>query len=247
MPARHYILDVAVDDVTETQAVDIIGGFIAARTPHQVVTLNPEFVMSAQQDHHVMQLLNAASLATADGTGILWAARLLGFPLKERVTGVALVERLAARAAQTGWRIFLLGAAPGIAERAAAVLQQRYPGLRVAGCYAGTPSISDEAAIAAALADTQTDILLVAYGHPKQETWIARNQAKLGIPVAIGVGGTFDELAGTVPLAPAWMHRIGMKWLWRLFIQPERYQRIFTAVVRFPVAVLVRRLFRTGR
>lgn len=248
MAARHYILGVPVDDVTEHQAVDIIGDFVAQRTPQQVVTLNPEFVMSAQQDRQVHRVLNGAALSTADGTGILWAAKLGGFPLRERVTGVALVERIAARAATTGWRLFLLGSAPGVAERAGRVLQRRYPGLQIAGAYAGTPTLADESIIAHQLADTATDILLVAYGHPNQELWIARNQARLGIPVAIGVGGTFDELTGTVPAAPAWMHRFGVKWLWRLLTQPSRYHRIFTAVVRFPVAVLVDRIrTRVGR
>lgn len=238
MPTRHSILGVAVDDVTEAQAVDVIGGFIASRQPHQVVTLNPEFVMSALQDRQVMRILNNASLSTADGTGILWAARVLGFPLQARVTGVALVERLAAAGALRGWRFFLLGSAPGVAEHAARVLQQRYRGLQIAGTYAGTPTLADESIIAAQIADTGTDILLVAYGHPNQELWIARNQARLGVPVAMGVGGTFDELAGTVPLAPAWMQRFGIKWLWRLITQPARYRRIYTAVVRFPLAVL---------
>jgi len=243
MGTRLSILGVSVDDVTEHEAVARIDGFIQSGTSHQVVTLNPEFIMSAQAHPHIRHILNHASLSTPDGVGVLWAARFLGKPLRERVTGVALVELLAQTAARRGWRIFFLGAAQGIAERAAARLQQRYPGLIVAGTYAGSPSVHDESHIHSLIAGTQTDILLVAYGHPNQELWIARNQAALGIPVAIGVGGTFDEIVGVVRPAPEWMHRIGMKWLWRLYLQPERYARIFTAVVKFPLTVIVRRLF----
>ena len=242
MHTRLSILDVPVDDVTELEAVMIIDGYIRDRKSHQVITLNPEFIMSAQKDPQVLRVLQHASLSTPDGVGVLWAAQLLGRPLRERVTGVALVERLAAYGAQQGWRFFFLGSAPGIAERAATILQQRYQGLLVAGTYAGSPSVSEDAFLRARIRDTQTDVLFVAYGHPNQELWLARNLAELQIPVGIGVGGTFDEIVGIVPPAPVWMHRLGIKWLWRLVIQPSRYARIFTAVVLFPLAVLRHRI-----
>jgi N-acetylglucosaminyldiphosphoundecaprenol N-acetyl-beta-D-mannosaminyltransferase len=188
-----------------------------------------------------MQVLNDASLATADGVGILMAARWLGTPIRERVTGVALVERIAKQAAIRGWRIFFLGAAPGVAEKAAQVLRHRYAGLQIAGAYAGSPSIIEEPFVRQQVLDANPDILLVAYGHPAQDLWIARNQALLNVRLAIGVGGTFDEIVGLVPHAPAWMHRVGLKWLWRLIQQPWRYKRIYTAVVQFPLAILLRR------
>lgn len=238
MQTRVAILDVPVDDVTEDEAVMLVDGYIRSGTTNQVITLNPEFIMSAQKDPSVLHVLQQARLSTPDGVGVLWAARLLGRPLRERVTGVALVERLAAYGAHHGWRFFLLGSAPGIAERAATILQQRYPGLLIAGTHAGTPHTQDEADIRFRIADTHTDILLVAYGHPNQELWLARNLTQLRVPVGIGVGGTFDEIVGVVPPAPLWMHRFGIKWLWRLLIQPSRYARIFTAVVVFPLAVL---------
>ncbi len=238
MTQRIFILGVPVDDVTEVEAVTHIDAFIRNGAPHQVVTLNPEFIMSAQADTRIMRILNLASLSTPDGTGVMWAARYLGSPLRERVTGVALVDRLAATAARRGWRIFFLGAAPGVAEGAAKQLQKRYPRLIVAGCYAGSPQIADESHIHAQIQGTQTDILLVAYGHPAQELWIARNQPVLGIPVAIGVGGTFDELTGAVKPAPEWMHELGIKWLWRVLLQPTRLRRIVTAVIKFPLAVI---------
>ena len=151
MPEQHIrrisILDVPVDDVTESEVVTIIHGFIESGSCHQVITVNPEFIMSAQTDATVLHVLNAAALSTPDGSGILWAARYLGSPVRDRVTGVALVDLLASAAARYGWRLFFLGSAPGVADQAASLLQQRYPQLRVAGCYAGSPGLRDEAHI----------------------------------------------------------------------------------------------------
>src|SRR5436190_1923587 len=155
-----------------------------------------------------------------------------------RVTGVALTELIAARAAERGWSMFLLGAAPGVAERAAEALQHKYPGLRVVGCYSGSPRRDEEPVIRARIIAAQPTVLLVAYGHPAQELWIARNQPLLRVPVAIGVGGVFDYLAGEAPRAPAWMRRIGLEWLYRLIRQPQRWRRILVAVPLFLWAAL---------
>jgi N-acetylglucosaminyldiphosphoundecaprenol N-acetyl-beta-D-mannosaminyltransferase len=235
---RVHILGVAVDDVTEGEAIRRIAGFIAAGGPHHVVTINPEFVMEARRNSAFRRVLAAADLATPDGFGLLLAARWRGELLQGRVTGVELVARIAEEGARRGWSVFLLGAAPGVAERAAAALQARAPGLRIAGCYAGSPRPADEASIRARIAAARPDVLLVAYGHPAQDLWIARNQPLLRVPVAIGVGGAFDYLAGVVPRAPAWLRRLGLEWLYRLLRQPGRWRRILTAVPLFLWAVL---------
>ncbi|NWG19410.1 MAG: WecB/TagA/CpsF family glycosyltransferase [Chloroflexi bacterium] len=238
MRQRVTILGVAIDDIRMDDALAAITRFIAEGGPHQIVTVNPEFVMEARRNSAFRRVLAAADLATPDGTGLLLASRWRGTPLRERVTGIALSERIAAAAARCGWSLFLLGAAPGVAERAAAALQQANPGLRIAGCYAGSPRAAEEPAIRARIAAAQPDILLVAYGHPTQELWIARNQPLLRVPVAIGVGGTFDELAGVVPRTPALVQRAGLKWLYRLVMQPWRWRRIMTAVPLFLWTVL---------
>jgi N-acetylglucosaminyldiphosphoundecaprenol N-acetyl-beta-D-mannosaminyltransferase len=230
---RIRILGVAIDDVTEAEALERITALIASGTPHQVVTINPEFVMEARSNAAFRRVLGAADLATPDGFGLLLVARQRGTPFRGRVTGVVLAEQIAALAARCGWSLFLLGAAPGVAERAAAVLQRAHPALRIAGCYAGSPHPSDEAAIRERIAHAHPDVLLVAYGHPAQELWIARNQPYLRVPVAIGVGGVFDYLAGIVPRAPAWMRQAGMEWLYRLIKQPWRWRRILVAVPLF--------------
>jgi N-acetylglucosaminyldiphosphoundecaprenol N-acetyl-beta-D-mannosaminyltransferase len=238
MRRRVVILGVAIDDVLMDEAIAAVARFIAEGGPHQIVTVNPEFVMEARRNRAFRRVLAAADLATPDGFGIILAARWRGTPLRGRVTGIDLTERIAAEAARRGWSLFLLGAAPGVAERAAAALQRANPGLRIAGCYAGSPRPADEPPIRERIIAARPDVLLVAYGHPAQDLWIARNQPLLRVPVAIGVGGTFDELAGVVPRAPALVQRLGLKWLYRLIVQPWRWRRIMTAAPLFLWTVL---------
>lgn len=235
---RIKILGVAVDDVLEDEALARVASFVASGGPHHVVTVNPEFVMEARRSPAFRRVLAAADLATPDGFGLLLVARLRGTPLRGRVTGVALTARIAQEAAARGWSLFLLGAAPGVAELAAERLQRDSPGLRVAGCFAGSPRAADEPHIRQIIAAARPDVLLVAYGHPAQDLWIARNQPIVRVPVAIGVGGTFDELAGVVRPTPAWVQRLGLKWLHRLIQQPGRWRRIVTAVPLFLWAAL---------
>jgi N-acetylglucosaminyldiphosphoundecaprenol N-acetyl-beta-D-mannosaminyltransferase len=153
--------------------------------------------------------------------------------LPERVPGSDLVVRLAELSHQKGYRIYFLGAQEGVAERAIAKLQARYPNLQVAGCYAGSPALEENEAILQRILPTRPNILLVAYGAPKQDKWIARNLEQLQIPVCIGVGGSFDFIAGTAKRAPLWLQRLGLEWLHRLLTQPRRWRRIWNAVPRF--------------
>lgn len=232
------ILGVRVDDLLEDEAVAHIDGLIRSGGAHHVVTVNPEFVMEARHNPLFRTALEHADLATADGAGLLLAARLRGTPLRGRVTGVELSLRLAELAAARGYRLFLLGAAPGVAEAAAAVLQDRFAKLIIAGCYAGSPDPRHEPFLRQLIAAASPHILLVAYGHPRQDLWIARNQPALQVPVAIGVGGVFDYLSGRVPRAPAWLRRLGLEWAYRLARQPRRWRRIITAVPHFLLVVL---------
>lgn len=242
MTQRITILGVPIDNVTEDEAVAQIATFLEQQTPHHVMTTNPEFVMEAQHNPTFMRLLHEAALSVPDGFGLLVASRWLRTPLRGRATGVALTNRIAALAAQRGYRIFLLGAAPGVAEIAASVLQQRYPGVSIAGCFAGSPHPRHEPAIRQIVAAAKPDVLLVAYGHPTQDLWIARNQPYLNIPIAMGVGGVFDYLSGRVPFAPAWIRAIGLEWLYRLWNQPSRWRRIWVAVPLFSWRVLTNTL-----
>ena len=237
MPESLLILGVRVDAITFDAALACIEGYIADGRPRQIVTVNPEFVMTSQSNAEFRRVINEAALALPDGTGVWWASRRLGQPVPERIPGVDLVDRLASLSAGKGFRIYLLGAMPGVAERVAKVLCTRYAGLTVAGTYAGSPRAADEAGIIAHVRAAHPQILLVAYGAPAQDMWIARNLDRLGVPVCIGVGGAFDYLAGVHPLAPRWLRRIGLEWLHRLITQPWRWRRML-ALPRFVWRVL---------
>jgi N-acetylglucosaminyldiphosphoundecaprenol N-acetyl-beta-D-mannosaminyltransferase len=219
------ILDVRVDDVTYDEALTHVARCIESGGAHQIATVNVEFIMAARRDPEFRRVLHQASLCVPDGVGVLWAARRQGQPLRQRVAGVDLVDQIAALGAQRGWRIYFLGAAPGVAEQAATVLGQRYPGLKVAGCYAGSPRPEEEDEIAGWVRAARADVLLVAYGAPRQNLWIARNQARAGAPVALGVGGAFDFIAGVAQRAPRWVQRLGLEWLHRLVKEPWRLRR----------------------
>lgn len=226
------ILGVRVDDATYADLLTRVDDYVSNGQPHQVVTLNPEMVMAAHDDPAVRQALNSTDLNVVDGVGLMLAARWLGHPLRERVTGSDGIYHLAEHCARQGYRLFLLGAAPGIAQAAADRLAARYPGLAIAGTYAGSPQpeVTDE--VIARVHDAAPDLLLVAYGVPAEECWIARHRQRLGVPVMIGVGGTFDFVTGVTRRAPPWMRRTGLEWLHRLAHQPWRWRRQ-VALIRF--------------
>lgn len=225
MLERVGILGVQVHAVTYQQTIDIISSWIEQGQPHQLATANPEFVMAAQHNPEFRQVLNQADLCVPDGVGLLWAARRLGRTLPERVTGSDLVPMLARVAAERGWRVYLLGAAPGVAERTAQVLLDQNPEFRIAGVYAGSPAEAAAPALVQRVCLARPDILWVAYGAPAQDLWIARHASQLGVPVMIGVGGAFDHIAGVRRRAPAWIQRIHLEWLFRLVTQPWRWRR----------------------
>ncbi len=227
-PPRIPILGVGIHDVTEEEAVALVERFIQEGGPHQVVTVNPEFVMEARRNTAFRRVLNEADLAVPDGVGILWAGRLLGCPFRGRVPGVELALHLAGQAAERGYRLFLLGAAPGVAEAAAGRLREKYPTLTIAGTYAGSPDPAEEEEIAARIRAVSPHILFVAYGAPRQDLWLKRNLPRLNVAVGIGVGGTLDYISGRVHRAPSWMRRHGLEWLYRLFRQPWRWRRMLS-------------------
>lgn len=220
------LLGARVDGIRLEQAVERVAGFVKSRQPCWVITLNPELLYRAQNEGDLLDLINRADLVTADGVGIVWACRLAGRPVPERVTGIDLMLRLTARAAQEGWRIFLLGGAPGVAGEAAAGLARRYPGLMVAGTYHGYFSSEEEPLVLAQVQQARADLLFVALGAPKQERWIARNLAAVGNAAAMGVGGSFDVVAGRVRRAPLWLQRLQLEWVFRLFKEPARWRRM---------------------
>jgi N-acetylglucosaminyldiphosphoundecaprenol N-acetyl-beta-D-mannosaminyltransferase len=206
-------------------ALDRIEQLVEAGGHHLVATVNPEFVMRASRDRDFARVLESADLCLADGTGVVWAARRKGCRIRGPVAGVDLIPPLAAMCARRGSELFLLGAAPGVAAELASRLHVEHPGLKVAA-YAGSPDSSSDDEALKLIRAHHTQVLLVAYGAPKQELWIDRTKDRAGVAVAIGVGGAFDYLTGRVSRAPAWMRRAGLEWLHRLVRQPWRIRRM---------------------
>ena len=242
MSARVDVLGVGFDRVDLAAAAERILRRLDAGERTFVITANPEFVMLARSDDAVARIAQEAQLVVADGSGVVAASRLLGSALP-RVPGRLLVDALVPHLAQRHSRIFFLGAAPGVAERAAAELRRRAPGLVVAGVHAGSAEPADDAVSVARVRESGAQVLLVAYGMPKQERWIARNLPALSaVRLAIGVGGVFDQLAGVQRVPPAVLHAIGLEWLWRLAREPRRWRRQ-RVLPLFALLVLRKRVF----
>ncbi len=233
------ILGVPIDVITMDEALERIGTFVktgrkTGRT-YQIATVNADFIVNAIKDPEIRYILQEADLATADGMPIVFGANVLGVNLGDRVTGADMIPLLAKRAAQEGYSIYFLGAAPGVADRAAELLKAQYPALKVAGVCSPpfSPILEMDPSIIGRIKATNPDILLVAFGNPKQEKWIAMHRYELNVPVMIGVGGTLDFIAGSSARAPRWMQKTGLEWLHRLAQDPKRLWRRY--VVDFAV------------
>ena len=220
-----HLLGIRVDDVTFAETLEQMQSFVASGTPHQVCTVNPEFIMTAQRDAEFRQVLARSALNIPDGVFLLWAARRKGHRLRERVTGSDTLPMFAEVAARKGYRVFFLGAADGIAQKAAGVLRARYPAFNVVGCYGGSPLPEQADELIARVRSARPDALFVAYGAPRQDKWIARYADRLGVPLMMGVGGTLDFIAGVVPRAPRLVRQAQLEWLFRLLRQPWRWRR----------------------
>jgi N-acetylglucosaminyldiphosphoundecaprenol N-acetyl-beta-D-mannosaminyltransferase len=223
MQAR--VLGVRVDCLDMQATLDRIEKLVDAGGHHLIATVNPEFIMRAHRDRKFAGVLETADLCLADGTGVVWAARRQGCSMSGPVTGTDLIPPLAALCAGRHLRLFLLGAAPGVAAQLASQLRAEHPGLEVAA-HPGSPEAGSDDETLALIRTHRTQVLLVAFGAPKQELWIDRLKERLDIAVGIGVGGAFDYLTGRVSRAPAWMRRAGLEWLYRLFQQPWRARRM---------------------
>lgn len=232
-PEAISILSIPVHAVTMAQTLALVEQYMAEPRLHQIATVNPEFVMAAQNDADFRHILQSVDLCLPDGVGLLYAARRQGRPLPERVPGSELVYRLAELAAENSWPLFLLGAAPGVAEEAAQTLVERYPGLTIAGTYAGSPADEENDDIVRRINNSGAALLFVAYGAPKQDKWIDRNRDSLpAVRVALGVGGSLDFITGRAVRAPQRVQDMGLEWLHRLYKEPWRWRRMM-ALPRF--------------
>ena len=236
MAERGNILGVDVDAVTMAEAVDVVRRAMDTRAGVMVATANAEMLMRATHDEELRHILNASALVVPDGAGTVWAARHLGHAMPERVAGYDLAQELLRCAPAEGRRVYFFGSAPGVAEKAKAKAEQLYPGIEIVGVRNGFFSPADNAAIIAEIRAARPDLLLVALGVPKQEKWIAAHLAELDVPVAIGVGGTLDVMAGVMKRAPLWMQKAKLEWLFRGLMQPKRAGRLL-ALPKFVLKV----------
>lgn len=227
---RVDVLGVAFDNVTMDEAVDRALELLEEDGPHLAATPNPEMVQRAAKDPEFSEILSKADLVIPDGIGVIYAARILGRPLKGRVPGIDFARALMGRMAGTGKRLYLLGAAPAgdgresVAEQAAAKLRAEYPGLEVCGAHDGY--FKEDGPVIDAIREAGADVVFVCLGFPRQEKWIAAHGAATGARLLVGLGGSLDVFSGNTQRAPERFQKLGLEWLYRLMKEPSRIGRM---------------------
>ncbi len=229
MAERITMMGCPIDNLSMEDTLATIEGFIRSGLPHQHVVVNVDKLVKASRDEQLRRIINECALINADGMPVVWAARLLGKPLKERVAGVDLFEALMARAAAKGWRVFLLGAREDVVQAVRQTYLRKYPQLAIAGVRNGYWSgAQEEAGVVEQIRASGADLLFVAISSPKKEQFLGRYQAAMKIPFAMGVGGAFDVAIGKVRRAPRWMQTAGLEWFFRFLQEPRRmFRRYF--------------------
>lgn len=236
LPESIEAFGVKLSPVSMNEALDRVEGFIASRQPHQVLTTDANAILTSRNDPEYLKIMRGASMTTPDGFGVIWGARLLNLPIYERVTGVDMVTGICERACEKGYKIYILGSGKGVAATAARNLEEKYPGLEVVGTYHGfwrkegeengfSVEESDEM-MADVIAEAAPDVLFVAMGIPMQEKFIAAQLQRMKVPVSMGVGGSFDVYSGKFTRAPVAVQRIGLEWLYRVWVEPARWNRM---------------------
>jgi N-acetylglucosaminyldiphosphoundecaprenol N-acetyl-beta-D-mannosaminyltransferase len=233
------IAGIKIHNLSEDEAVKKIASWITQDGSHYLAVVNAAKIVNAQSDQELREILHRADLVTADGMSVVWASRLLGQPLKQRVTGIDLFERLVGAAAERNWSVYFFGARQEAVTKVATTFKARFPNLRVAGFRNGYFTAQENRPIVEEIKQSKADLLFVAMGSPAQEKWIAANFKQTGVHFALGVGGSFDHLAGLVRRAPRWMQQAGLEWLHRLLLEPHRlWRRYLVGNTRFILLVL---------
>ena len=228
MSGRVEILGCLIDNLSMEETLQKVECFIQSGQPHQHVVVNVDKVVKASRNPELRRIINECALVNVDGMPVVWASRLLGKSLKERVAGVDLFEALVERAAEKGWRVFFLGAREEIVQAVKDLYGRKLPRLQVAGYRNGYWKPEEEARVVKLIADSRPDLLFVAITSPKKEQFLGRYQAEMRVPFAMGVGGAFDVVAGNVKRAPAWMQKWSLEWFYRFLQEPRRmFKRYF--------------------
>jgi N-acetylglucosaminyldiphosphoundecaprenol N-acetyl-beta-D-mannosaminyltransferase len=228
-----------IDNLSMEEAVDRVNGLIAAGGVHRYFALNVNKIVAFRRQPQFRDIANRSDLITADGQPVVWASRLLGKRLKERVAGVDLMERVITLAQVKGYRVFLLGARQEVLDEVLRRYRDRYPGLHVVGSHNGYWSPERERDVVADIRSSRPDLLFVAMSSPRKEVFMDLHSAEMHVPFMMGVGGSFDVIAGTSKRAPAWMRSVGLEWTWRVLQEPARmWKRYFLDGLVFPFLVL---------
>lgn len=240
MRKQTYVLGVPFDAVNMNEAVAKTVGMLQEEKQHIICTPNPEIVMEAQKDAALMSILEEADLVVPDGIGVVWASKYSEIRLTERVAGYDLTQNLMAELAATEETFYFFGGAPGVASAAARKMTKKYPGLKIVGVHNGYFDEKEEKRIIQDIKAKSPSVLLVGLGAPKQEKWIYDNLRLTGAKIAIGVGGSFDVMAGNVKRAPKIFQKLGLEWFHRLITQPTRWKRMMR-LPKFALTVLRRK------
>jgi len=234
------ILGVRIDRVNLTDAQNKVLDFLKEDKLHMIFTPNSEIIMAAQKDQHLMDVLNNADMLIADGIGVVYASKILGKPLPERVAGFDLASRLIPILANNHYSLYIFGGAPGVAEIAKAKLEEKNPGLRIVGVHDGYFDSQKEQEIINDINSKKPDVLFVCLGAPKQEKWIYEHREQLHVKVCMGIGGSVDVFAGKAKRAPEIYQKLGLEWFYRLMKEPWRYKRML-ALPKFAWTVILER------
>jgi N-acetylglucosaminyldiphosphoundecaprenol N-acetyl-beta-D-mannosaminyltransferase len=235
MNERITLMGCSIDNLTMEETLQTVEGFIHTGKPHQHVVVNVDKLVKASRDPELRRIINDCALVNVDGMPVVWASRLLGRPLKERVAGCDLFEALMRRAGEKGWRVFLLGAKEEVVSKVASTYRHKYPDLVLAGYRNGYwKGEAEEADVVEQIRAARPDLLFVAISSPKKEQFLGRWQAEMKVPFAMGVGGTFDVAIGHVKRAPLWMQKSGLEWFYRFLQEPRRmFRRYFIEDMAF--------------
>lgn len=221
-PRRYPILNTYVNALSMDETVAEVERIVESRAPTQHVVINASKVNLMESDPGLREIVNACPLINADGASIVWAAKKLGVPLTERVTGIDLFQRLVELAPERGWGVYLFGAKEEVVQRVRAIFEEHHPGIRIVGCRNGYFTEAEEPGIVADMAASGADLMFVAFSSPKKEYWVHKYLDEIGIPFVMGVGGSFDVVAGVTDRAPEWMQEHGLEWFYRFVQEPRR-------------------------
>lgn len=234
--SKLEIFGIAIDSLDWLQLTQLLTNSLNSSNQIFIVTINGEILLKAENDSSYKDILQSAELILPDSTNLLFVSKLKGNSIKQTLPGVDLVLLTARICAELDKSIYLLGAKEGIASAAATELVKLHPNLRIAGTSSSNP---DDNGMIDQINQANADVILVAFGAPKQEQWIAKHRTELKTKILIGVGGTFDMLSGALPRAPKFLRTLHLEWFWRLLLQPSRIGRIWKALVLFPIKAIL--------